>query len=217
MVAHRVCFSTHSSLSELERFVKHFAPKKVVPCVVPKRFRFQERLDQFQKTFSALLQRCGVISQKQEEEDVEEIDRDDQEDHGGESEEPEREGGKEGGDCEELEQEEGERGGESEVSSSRGEKRERQEEEEEDREREARVEENRQREPRVEEDSPWELEDSPRREDNLDDTPDLDELEEIAKAQNYPHHAQQAIRLHKRIRDWQEELRRREVETITID
>ena len=198
MVAHRVCFSTHSSLSELERFVTHFAPKKVVPCVVPK--RFQERLDQFQETFSALLKRCGVISQEQEEEDVEETDRDDQEDHGGESEEPEREGGEEGGDCEELEQE---------VSSSRGEKREREEtEEEEDRERGAREE---------DEDSPWELEDSPRREDNLDDTPDLDELEEIAKAQNYPHHAQQSIRLHKRIRDWEQELRRREVETITID
>ena len=211
MVAHRVCFSTHSSLSELERFVKHFAPKKVVPCVVPK--RFQERLDQFQETFSALLQRCGVISQEEEEEDVEETDLDDQEDQGGESEEPELEGGKEGGDCEELEQEEGERG--SVVSSSRGVKRER---EEEDREREAREEEDIEREARVEEeDSPWELEDSPRREDNLDDTPDLDELEEIAKAQNYPHHAQQAIRLHKRIRDWQEELRRREVETITID
>ena len=213
MVAHRVCFSTHSSLSELERFVKYFAPKKVVPCVVPK--RFQERLDQFQETFSALLQRCGVISQEEEEEDVEETDLDDQEDQGGESEEPELEGGKEGGDCEELEQEEGERG--SVVSSSRGEKREREEEDretearEEDREREAREEEDIEREARVEE------EDSPRREDNLDDTPDLDELEEIAKAQNYPHHAQQAIRLHKRIRDWQEELRRREVETITID
>merc|ERR1712029_222591 len=32
----RVCYSCHSSLAELREFVKHFQPKRIVPCVVPK-------------------------------------------------------------------------------------------------------------------------------------------------------------------------------------
>merc|ERR1740128_1450254 len=32
---YRVCYSCHSSLSELKTFVQHFAPKKITPCAIP--------------------------------------------------------------------------------------------------------------------------------------------------------------------------------------
>lgn len=32
---YRVCYSSHSSMSELIAFVKYFNPKKVIPCAIP--------------------------------------------------------------------------------------------------------------------------------------------------------------------------------------
>jgi len=33
--SYRVCYSTHSSLEELEIFVKHFSPDQITPCAIP--------------------------------------------------------------------------------------------------------------------------------------------------------------------------------------
>ncbi len=33
---YRVCYSSHSSLTELMEFVRHFKPQKIVPCVQPR-------------------------------------------------------------------------------------------------------------------------------------------------------------------------------------
>ena len=58
---HRVCYSTHSSLTELTDFIKHFAPKKVIPCVVPDREKDgEEKVEKFQKCFQEVLQSCGI-------------------------------------------------------------------------------------------------------------------------------------------------------------
>jgi len=32
---YRVCYSTHSSMTELERFVRHFSPLQITPCAIP--------------------------------------------------------------------------------------------------------------------------------------------------------------------------------------
>ena len=38
----RVCYSCHSSLSELQDFVRYFQPKKIVPCDMPKDMKYEE-------------------------------------------------------------------------------------------------------------------------------------------------------------------------------
>ena len=63
---HRVCYSTHSSLTELESFIRHFAPRKVIPCVLPDRRKRPEDHDKFQETFRDFLRRCGVAREDQE-------------------------------------------------------------------------------------------------------------------------------------------------------
>ena len=32
---YRVCYSTHSIMTELERFVRHFRPLQITPCAIP--------------------------------------------------------------------------------------------------------------------------------------------------------------------------------------
>lgn len=44
---YRVCYSSHSSFSELIEFVRHFQPRKLVPCVIPKDMTMEEVLAQF--------------------------------------------------------------------------------------------------------------------------------------------------------------------------
>ena len=39
---YRVCYSAHSSLSELLDFVRYFQPKKVIPCDMPKDMNYAE-------------------------------------------------------------------------------------------------------------------------------------------------------------------------------
>ena len=32
---YRVCYSNHASLTELEQFIRHFAPLQITPCAIP--------------------------------------------------------------------------------------------------------------------------------------------------------------------------------------
>ena len=59
---------------------------------------------------------------------------------------------------------------------------------------------------RTEDDSPWQLEDSQR----LDDTPDWDELEDIATSEDNPGYDLRSLRLHRRVEELKPEI-------ITID
>ena len=40
--SYRVCYSTHSSMEELEMFVTHFSPAQITPCAVPPGFTKEE-------------------------------------------------------------------------------------------------------------------------------------------------------------------------------
>ena len=44
---YRVCYATHSSLTELKEFVEYFKPKKLIPCVVPEGMNARDVLAEF--------------------------------------------------------------------------------------------------------------------------------------------------------------------------
>ena len=51
---YRVCYSNHSSMVEIEQFVRHFSPQQITPCAMP----FRSTKDDIRNILASFLEQC---------------------------------------------------------------------------------------------------------------------------------------------------------------